>query len=237
MKPPMPLLRLSPLILGASLLLKGLFTTVCADPAKVRLFILAGQSNMVGLDPESTFTPTVKAAFAGDEVIVIKDAQGGQPIRRWVKDWQSATGDKPDNSGDLYARLLVKVHEGIQGRKPDSVCFVWMQGERDAREQHGAVYAESLNRLIHQLMEDLQHPAVLFVLGRLSDFDLPNQRYPHWTRIREAQMRVAEASPSGRWIDTDDLNGPNDDLHYDADGYRRLGKRFAEAAIQLLQTP
>ncbi len=34
-----------------------------AEPSKVRVFILSGQSNMAGLDPNISFTPAVKKAF------------------------------------------------------------------------------------------------------------------------------------------------------------------------------
>ena len=81
-------------------------------------------------------------------------------------------------------------------------------------------------------------------LGRLSDFDLGNKRYPHWTKVREAQVAVAEADPNGAWVNTDDLNdGVNrrgkqikNDLHYSAEGYKTLGKRFAAAAIKLIHS-
>ena len=59
------------------------------------LFILSGQSNMAGLNPAISFTPTVEAAFGKENVIVVKSAQGGQPIRRWHKGWKSAAGEAP----------------------------------------------------------------------------------------------------------------------------------------------
>ena len=49
------------------------------------LFILSGQSNMVGMKPEVSFTPAVTNAFGADKVIVVKDAHGGQSIRSWCK--------------------------------------------------------------------------------------------------------------------------------------------------------
>ena len=51
----------------------------------VHLFVLSGQSNMVRLNPNVSFTPAVKAAFGKDNAIVVKDAVGAQPIRRWYK--------------------------------------------------------------------------------------------------------------------------------------------------------
>jgi len=49
-------------------------------------------------------------------------------------------------------------------------------------------------------------------------------------------------SARGAWVDTDDLNdGKNpqgkeikNDLHYSVDGYKLLGQRFADKAIELI---
>jgi len=207
------------------------------------LFILSGQSNMVGLRPEESFTPAVEAEFGKSNVIVVKDAQGGQPIRRWYKKWKPARGEGPAATGDLYDRLMTKVTAAIKGQKIKTVTFIWMQGERDAREKHGEVYAASLKGLLDQLAADLRRDDIDFVIGRLSDFDMENKRYPHWTYLRTVQVEFAEASPRGAWVDTDDLNdGRNrrgkeiqNDLHYSAGGYRELGRRFAGKAIDLIR--
>jgi hypothetical protein len=201
---------------------------------KVRLFILSGQSNMAGLNPKASFTPAVKKAFADDEVIVVKDAVGGMPIRSWYREWKSAGGNKPKSNGKLYKRLMNKVNAAIKDKTLTSVTFVWMQGERDAREKHGKVYADSLKGLIKQVRDDMKREDVGAVIGRLSDFDMANERYPHWTIVREAQVKVAEEDPLCEWVDTDDLNGEKNALHYDRPGYKKLGKRFAEKAIALV---
>lgn len=216
-----------------------------AEDRGVHLFILSGQSNMAGLDPKLSFIPAVTEAFGAERVIVVKDAQGGQPIRRWYKQWKPATGQPPEKTGDLYDRLMTKVNAATQGKTIATVTFVWMQGERDAREKHGQVYADSLAGLIEQLGADLKRDDVNFVIGRLSDFDMPNKTYPHWTMVRQAQVKVAEASPRGAWVDTDDLNDKpgkqphtkRDDLHYTPEGYKTLGQRFAEKAIALIGKP
>lgn len=215
-----------------------------AQDKPMHLMILSGQSNMAGLDPNVSFTPAVHEALGKDNVIVVKDAQSGQPIRRWYKKWQSADGKTPEkNIGDLYDRLMGKVKKATEGKSIATVTFVWMQGERDAREQHGEVYAKSMTGLIKQLSDDLGRDDVNFVIGRLSDFDMQNKKYKHWTMVRDAQVQVAEASKRGAWVDTDDLNDKpgkgqgtrRDDLHYTRVGYKILGQRFAEKAIELIK--
>ena len=81
------------------------------------------------------------------------------------------------------------------------------------------------------------------MIGRLSDFDMQNKRYPHWTMVREVQVKVAESNSRFSWANTDDLNdGDNrkgktikNDLHFPAEGYKTLGKRFAESALKHIQ--
>jgi hypothetical protein len=205
------------------------------------LFILSGQSNMAGLDPAISFTPTVEAKFGKDNVIVVKDAQDGQPILRWYKKWKPAQGNAPKVTGDLYDRLMTKVKEAIKDKQIATVTFIWMQGESDAK-QHGDVYAVSLKGLLDQLRTDLGQNNLHFVIGRISDFR-NDTGFPQWEMVRKAEVEVAEADPHGAWVNTDDLNdGDNrtgkvikNNLHYSFNGYKLLGQRFADKAILLIK--
>ena len=185
----------------------------------------------------------MEGAFGKENLIVVKDAAGGQSIRRWYKKWEPAEGGASGATGDLYDRLLAKVTDAIREREVGTATFVWMQGERDAKKKHGTVYEASLKGLLDQLSTDLKRTDVNFVIGRLSDFDLQNKKYPHWAMIREVQVKVATERPYSAWVDTDDLNdGKNrqgksirNALYYSVDGYRQFGSRLAEAAIRLVK--
>lgn len=224
----------------------SLMMSVCssmADNAGKHLFILTGQSNMAGLKPEESFTPTVTKEFGAKNVMVIKHAQGGQPIHRWDKQWKAPDGKKPKQSGDIYDALMIKVNAAIKGQKIESITFIWMQGERDAKMGWGGLYEASMKRLIKQFSDDLKNKDLNFVIGRISDFDMANKKYKHWTKVRDIQVKVAKDSPRGAWVDTDDLNdGKNrkgkaikNDLHYSSEGYKTFGTRLAEKSIALIK--
>ena len=207
---------------------------------QTHLFILSGQSNMAGLKPERTFTPAVEKGLAGQRVLVVKDAHGGQPIRRWYKKWKpgedKVSGKAPP--GDLYDRLWKKVSKAIGDHEPTSVTFVWMQGERDAAEGHGDVYQQSLAGLIIQLRADLKkhgHYAgrLHSVVGRLSDHE--NKKYVDWSKVRAAQVALATKERDVDWIDTDALNGAKNGLHFTKEGYDKLGELFAESALKWIR--
>jgi len=207
------------------------------------LFILSGQSNMAGLRPEESFTPAIKEKFGEENVIVVKDAFGGQPIRRWYQDWKPLKGDEPKAQPDLYNKLMTNVYTAIENEKIATVTFIWMQGERDAKDKLGEVYEESLTGLYRQLSSDLERKDINFIIGRLSDCDMLNEKFPHWTMIRDIQVKVGESNPRFDWVNTDDLNdGVNrkgkeiiNGLHMSAEGYVIMGKRFAYTSIQLIE--
>ncbi|MGI2258928.1 sialate O-acetylesterase [Shewanella sp. GXUN23E] len=220
-----------------------------ADEGK-HLFILSGQSNMARLDINQTFVPAVERKYGADGVIVVKLAEGGQPIRRWLRSWVSASGERAKDSGDLYVKLLEEVNQAVHGQPLSSVSFIWMQGEKDAFTQQSAVYKQSLQNLLAQVQQDLGREDVNLVLGRLSDAGIKTdlksrqQSKPDWVAIRNIQMQFADEYPRGAWVDTDDLNtGLNDrgeqvvdDIHMTIAGYQLLGQRFADAAIGLIES-
>ncbi len=226
----------------------AIFSSACStfnEPGK-HLFILSGQSNMEGLQPNTSFTPTVKKILGPDNILIVKDAEGGRPIRRWYKGKTLPIPDEGQPVGDLYDRLLTKVRQAIKpvSIKIKTVTFVWMQGEEDAFEEQGDIYAVNLKGLIDQLRRDLGRQDINVVIGRLSDYDgLSSKRSAHWTMVRNAQVAVATSDTHIVWVDTDDLNdGRNwegqeieNDLHYSVEGYSILGQRFANEAIQLIK--
>lgn len=213
-----------------------------------RLFILSGQSNMAGMKPEAGFVPEAKKLFPGEEVVYIKVAVGGQPIRLWVAEWNEIaakhklTTQRPAALGnqDYYAQIMQQVEKVSAGKPaPLSVSFCWMQGERDAREKLDAAYSEALSTLIANLRRDLKRPDMNFVIGRLSDFGKPTDA--PWQAVRKAQVDLASADKLGAWVDCDDLNdkkdaagATRDDLHYTPAGYELLGRRYARQAQLLL---
>lgn len=199
-----------------------------AESAKVRLFVLSGQSNMSYLNPDDAFTPTVRAAYPNDEVIVVRYAGSGTPISQWWKDPKTGQG------GGLYDVLMAQVKKALSGKTPDTVAFVWMQGERDAKGGMSGSYSNALHGLIQRVRDDLKHPDLAVVIGRLSDH-LKGTK--HWDAVRAIQEQVATEDPRGAWVDTDDLNGGNNDLHCTKEGFLELGRRFAKKSVELLARP
>ena len=68
----------------------------------------------------------------------------------WVREWKAPAGAEAswtaemEKQGSLYAQLMAKVRAALAGKRPDTVSFVWMQGERDAKGGVAAAYADGL---------------------------------------------------------------------------------------------
>ena len=230
-----------------TLLIAASVTVAAQTDKPVHLFILSGQSNMQGMNPETGFMPEAKQLFKDEEFVYIKVAKGGQPICRWLEEWLDIAKENGldenhrrrihrDGKVEFYQPILDQYQEMLKKHpKLTSVTFCWMQGERDAKERQGEVYGKSLAGLVKQLSDDLGRDDMNFVIGRLSDCMNKNPGKSHWMEVRKAQVEVAEKNPRGAWVDTDDLNGPKDGLHYNKEGYAELGKRFAEKAVELVK--
>ena len=215
----------------------------------VHLFILSGQSNMAGMNPETGFMPEAKKLFKDEKVDYIKVAKGGQPICRWVKEWEDIAKKKGLDSKRIqritkgegvqfYQPILDQYKEMLEKYpNPTSVTFCWMQGERDASGGADAAYKDALKLLIANLRRDLKRPDMNFVIGRISDA-APER--PSWVAVRKAQREIVNEDPRGAWVDVDDLNNREKDgkvinaVHYTKEGYITLGRRFVRQGHALV---
>ncbi|MGI9444409.1 MAG: sialate O-acetylesterase [Rubripirellula sp.] len=226
-------------------------STGFAEDKPVHLFILSGQSNMQGMDPETGFMPEARKLFGDEEVVYIKVAKGGQPICRWLEEWVAIAKEKgldergikrihKDGKVEFYQPILDQ-HKEMLEKHPEfaSVTFCWMQGERDANGGGQPAYKDALKLLITKLRRDLDRPDMNIVIGRLSD---AGQQKESWGAMRKIQMEIVNEDPSGAWVDVDDLNNREKDgkvinaVHYNRpEGYITLGRRFVRQGYALIK--
>jgi len=207
------------------------------------LILLSGQSNMHFLNLNLSFIPAVNKALGKENVILVKSSKSGKPIINWCKEWKSPDGRIKKGEGKLYDGLMKSSKKATKGTKIQTVTFIWMQGESDARKDRCEDYKASLEAVLNQLRTDLGRKDLNFVIGRISDHAL---KRPAWMTVRKAQEEIADSDKRGVWVNTDDLNEGigigqrkgetvKNDLHYSVSGFKILGKRFAEKAIALIK--
>ena len=226
------------------LLITVIANVAVAADKPVHLFILSGQSNMAGMNPKAGFEPETKKLFPDAEVAYIKVSRGGQPIRLWVTEWNEIAKkhglDSTSAATKYYEPILTQFKDLLEKHpNPTSVTFLWMQGERDAKESLSAAYEDAFAKLIANLRRDLKQPEMNFVIGRLSDFGKADNT--HWQNVRKSQVALAQKDKRGAWVDCDDLNDKEkngvkrNDLHYTKEGYELLGRRYVRQAKALIE--
>ena len=233
---------------------------VLSDP-KVWVFILAGQSNMAGrgrVEPQDTvaserilsinragelipareplhfYEPNMAGLDCGlsfgrellndipDEVsvLLIPTAVGGSSISQWLGD--STHRDVPLLSNFLEKVEIAKKEGVIKG-------ILWHQGENDANPDHIPLYKGRLAELFGVFREAVGNERLPILIGELGSFSKNNE---NWSKINNQIAAYAATDPFVRVIKTDDLYHNGDSVHFDSEGQRAMGRRFAKSYLK-----
>ncbi|MHC4915221.1 MAG: sialate O-acetylesterase [Planctomycetota bacterium] len=226
----------------------------------MKVFVLAGQSNMVGkrcrkgeLPEELQKEQPGAFFFTGTEWVPVApgktEKRGFGPELSFAKKTSSSLGETigivklsvggtslsvnwaPDREGSLYAKLKDLVGKAAASRKIEVAGMLWMQGGADAKNEGRAkAYAENLENFIKKAREDFGNPDMVFVCGRSA---APVKKYRHIAHVRKAQEGVT--LPGYAWIDHDNIPMGRDKVHYSTEGQVKAGYMFADAMLKLLK--
>ncbi len=217
--------------------------------APLLVFVLAGQSNIVGRAASSDGTPGVPSLllFRNGAWAEAQDPLGA------VDDNERGVGPGMTFGLDVLSHLppgtkigLVMCGEGgstIADWQPDATyyrdCkadtiassgvvagFLFLEGETEARNAGGASrWAHRFPALERQVEADFG--PIPFLLGQIST--LNSTLYPYQQAVRDAQAAAAEDNPEITLVVSDDLPIAADGVHFTAQSYKILGTRFGEA--------
>lgn len=224
---------------------------------KVWIFLLAGQSNMAGrglVEPRDTLpNPRILTVNQHDEIVLAKEplhyyeptrtgldcgmsfaktllmtvpadvsilvvpaAVGGSSIQQWLGD-----------STYREVRLLTNMRKKIAVARKVGVVkgILWHQGETNAMnglevEQH-ADNLKKLATIFRDIGGDAQLPFLMAELGSFSKFP------EAFMKLNAQLVAYAKTDPFSLLIRTSDLKHKGDSLHFDAEGQRQMGERFA----------
>jgi hypothetical protein len=219
--------------------------------AKERIYILAGQSNMMGkgkthkLPAAYKKTPSnvkfyyqgrprdlAKYSYFGPEVGFAHAVARAYPHDTHIIIKHVATGSSIQQwlPGSRLYNGLLRQREFIGLSKDAKIeAIIWMQGEKDARnKQRASSYESHLKRFISGLRTNLESPNTLFVMGKINPEDAA---FTMTEVVQKAQERVQHSLPNTVLVSTKGLGKIYDHVHYDADGQLELGKRFARAYV------
>jgi hypothetical protein len=110
--------------------------------------------------------------------------------------------------------------------------ILWHQGESDANAKQAPLYAAKLHDLIARLRAELRAPEVPFIAGQLGKF--PDEPWNEFkVQVDRAHRELPMQVRGTAYVSAEGLQHKGDKLHFDADSYRILGRRYAEAYLQL----
>ena len=221
--------------------------SVQAATDKTHIFILAGQSNMMGRgattqlpahlkqQPDNVKFYThgrqsglAKYQYFGPEVQFAHAMAKIFPTENVIIIKSAASGSSINEwlpNKPLYQGLLRQVKFVAPPHNSKIEAIVWMQGETDARtEQTANAYADNLNLFINSLRQSLKAENLPFLIGQINQ---KNASFPMEQTVRSAQAKIASDHPHTLLISNDGLSKIYDKVHYDAKGLVELGRRFA----------
>jgi hypothetical protein len=179
--------------------------------------------SIVGVGPGLAFGKAMAEADPNVIIGLIPCAVGGSPISAWKPhSYYQAVNVYPYD--DAVARCRVATQRGVLKG------ILWHQGESDSNATDGPQHAYRLTEVISQFRHDLEVPDLLFVAGTFAD--AYTARVPESKLVIDAIKAVAEADANVSWVSGSGLPCKDDRVHFNAEGARELGRRYAEAVCE-----
>lgn len=186
------------------------------------------QDSWVGVGLGHAFAEHLAKYSAVDAIGLIPCAKGNTSIEEWQRNLS-------ENS--LYGSCLKRIRAAMPMGKVEAI--LWFQGESDAvsAQSQPSDSARSLfwKKNFESLVEnwradlyDLDLPIVFAQLGRHND----SNKFRNWEFIQAQQKLVRIHGVT--MIKTDDLV-LKDSVHFTTESYEKIGKRFADAYLELIR--
>ena len=245
---------------GTSAVVARTPSPVVALPKKAdfHLYLLLGQSNMVGRDTTGidaqVDNPRILALDGNGHWVIAREPMhvGGSGIgpglsfaaamlkanpRITIGLVPCAVGGTPLSrwvkGGDLYARAVARAKAAAADGEIKGA--LWHQGESDTTDRGNAEsYGARLTQMFTDLRRDLGLPRMPIVVGQLGMYLTP-QGYPYIDTVRAAIAGMPGALPNVAYADSQGLTDKGDGLHFNAASQAEFGRRYAKAMIALQQ--
>lgn len=182
-----------------------------------------GDKGIMGTGPGLAFGKAMAAKNPNVTIGLIPCAVGGTPLSRWVK------------GAPLYKNAVARTQEAMKTGELKGI--LWHQGESDSKnEENATTYGTRLAGMITDLRAELGKPELPVVVGELGEF-LSDTSLPFWKTVNEAIKATPAAVPHCGLAKSEGLTSRGDHLHFNAEGARGLGRRYAEEMERLQKIP
>ena len=171
--------------------------------------------------PEIHFAHSIADEFPMYDFRLVKYAASGTAL---YDDWS------PTLKGEQYLNFMKITKDALMNLDASGVeykvsAMLWLQGESDAHENKAETYEKNLAYFISHLRTEFSAFSMPFIIARVRNY------YGGETGqakiVRDAQVRIGDSANNVTWFDTDDCS-MQDAGHYDANGLKTIGRRFAK---------
>ncbi len=208
-----------------------------------------GYSNRFGM--ELTFSARMQELLPDQRFVLIKYSRGGTSIDSaaagtfgsWDPDFIGETGiNQYDHALATIESAMAARDVNGDGREHALVPagILWMQGESDAAfsSEIALRYSANLKRLMDLLRAAFRTDDLPVVIGRIAESgqDTDGRVWEQGDIVRALQAGFVESDARARLVTSTDGYAFSDPWHYDSAGYLDLGRRFADAMVDMIQS-
>jgi len=178
------------------------------------------EPNLTGLDCGLSFAKSmIKKIPDSIYILMLPVAIGGSSISQWL-------GDSLYRNVKLFSNFREKVE--LAKRYGIIKAVLWHQGESDANERGIPKYEERLTTLFSKFRTTIGNNSLPVLMGELGSYSAKKNE---WALLNQSIHNYSVKDKYTAVISTGDLKQKGDSLHFNSQGQRMIGKRFAEAYL------
>jgi hypothetical protein len=173
-----------------------------------------------GLDCGLSFANTLLSKIpANITILLLPTAIGGSAIGQWL-------GDSLYRGVNLMHNFKEKVAIGKKCGQIKAV--LWHQGESDANKESIPLYTNRLAQLFTLFRSNIQNDHLPIFIGELGSYSNNNT---NWQQINNVIHSYSLQDANVSVIKTNDFIHGGDTVHFNSEGQRLLGIRFANSFL------
>lgn len=184
------------------------------------------QPTLTGLGPGLAFAKSLIANLDEDICIgLIPCAVGGSSVEVWLN-------DSVFNNVRLKSNFTDKVkwardYGTIKG-------IIWHQGESDATTEKTPQYQAKLKKLFTFFRKETGNDTLPVIMGELGIFSENIKNTNEYLIINGIMSDIASEDPNIELVSSCGLKANSDNIHFDGESQRVMGKRYANAFFALI---